>query len=156
MPRVTKAELERVNDILARANGSLARANADLQEELNNSRERSRSRKRKTQFVPEPLSAAGHRALEIVCKHHRDPVIEEQRATIARLRNEHARQIAAKDAEIADYRIGNGQIRHVLQAAHQMSDHGVHIQNQTVAEYVRKLYIKYNEITTDILFGVRR
>ena len=75
---------------------------------------------------------------------------------MARLRNEHSRQIADKDAEIADYRIGNGQIRHVLQAAHQMSDHGVHIQNQTVAEYVRKLYIKYNEITTDILFGVRR
>ena len=81
---------------------------------------------------------------------------DRQRATIARLRNEHARQIADKDAEIADYRIGNGQIRHVLQAAHRMPDAGVHIQNQTVAEYVRKMYVKYNNITTDILFGVRR
>ena len=142
MPRVTKADLEREN--------------ADLKAELNKARERSRSRKRKGRFEAEPLSAASYRALEIVCKHNRDPVIEEQRATIAKLRQEHSRQIAAKDAEIADYRVGKGQIRHVLQAAHQMDDRGVHIQNQTVAEYVRKLYIKYNEITTDILFGVRR
>ena len=91
-----------------------------------------------------------------MCKHNRDPVIEEQRATIAKLRQEHARQIANKDAEIADYRIGNGQIRHVLLAAHRMSDLGVHIQNQTVAEYVRKLFSKYNELSSDILFGIRR
>ena len=142
MPRVTKADLEREN--------------TELKAELNKARERSRSRKRKAQFVAEPLSAAGHRALEIVCKHHRDPVIQEQRATIARLRNEHARQIAAKDAEIADYRIGNGQIRHVLQAAHRLADQGLHVENQTVAEYVHKLYGKYSDIATDILFGVRR
>ena len=142
MPRITKADLEREN--------------AELKAELEQRRERSRSRKRKAQFVAEPLFTASYRAMDIVCKHHRDPVIEEQRATIAKLRNEHSRQIADKDAEIADYRIGNGQIRHVLQAAHQMYDTGVHIQNQTVAEYVRKMYVKYNEITTDILFGVRR
>ena len=142
MPRVTKADLEREN--------------AELKAELNKARERSRSRKRKVRFEAEPLSAAGYRALEIVCKHNRDPVIEEQRATIAKLRQEHSRQIAAKDAEIADYRIGKGEIRHVLLAAHRMADLGSHVQNQTVAEYVRKLYIKYNEITTDILFGVRR
>ena len=142
MPRVTKADLEREN--------------AELKAELNKARERSRSRKRKVHFEAEPLSAAGYRALDIVCKHNRDPVIEEQRATIAKLRKEHARQIADKDAEIADYRIGNGQIRHVLQAAHRMYDDGLHVQNQTVAEYVRKMYVKYNEITTDILFGVRR
>ena len=131
MPRVTKADLEREN--------------ADLKAELNEARERSRSRKRKVRFEAEPLSAAGYRALDIVCKHNRDPVIEEQRATIAKLRQ-----------EIADFRIGKGEIRHVLQAAHRMADLGSHVQNQTVAEYVRKLYIKYNEITTDILFGVRR
>ena len=142
MPRVTKADLEREN--------------AELKAELNEARERSRSRKRKVRFEAEPLSAAGYRALDIVCKHNRDPVIEEQRATIAKLRQEHSRQIADKDAEIADYRIGKGQIRHVLLAAHQMSDLGSHVQNQTVAEYVRKMYIKYNEISTDILFGVRR
>ena len=156
MPRVTKADLERENGSLARENTAIALENADLKAELEQRRERSRSRKRKVHFEAEPLSAAGHRALEIVCKHHRDPVIQEQRATIARLRNEHARQIADKDAEIADYRIGNGQIRHVLQAAHRMGETGVHIQNQTVAEYVQKLYRKYNDITTDILFGVRR
>jgi len=156
MPRVTKADLERENASLARENTDLALENADLKEELNKSRERSRSRKRKVHFEAKPLSAAGHRALEIVCKHHRDPVIEEHRATIAKLQMKHAGQIADKDAEIADYKIGEGQIRHVLQAAHQMPDNGVHIQNQTVAQYVRKLYIKYNEITSDILFGVRR
>ena len=142
MPRVTKADLEREN--------------AELKAELNKARERSRSRKRKVHFEAEPLSASGYRALDIVCKHNRDPVIEEQRATIAKLRKEHARQIANKDAEIADYRIGNGQIRHVLQAAHRMSDVGVHAQNQTVAEYVRKLFNKYNELSSDILFGIRR
>ena len=142
MPRVTKADLEREN--------------AELKAELNEARERSRSRKRKVRFEAEPLSAAGYRALDIVCKHNRDPVIEEQRATIAKLRKEHARQIANKDAEIADYRIGNGQIRPVLQAAHRMADLGVHVQNQTVAEYVRKLFTKYNELSSDILFGIRR
>ena len=142
MPRVTKADLEREN--------------ADLKAELNKARDRSRSRKRKVHFEAEPLSAAGYRALDIVCKHNRDPVIEEQRATIAKLRKEHARQIADKDAEIADYRIGNGQIRPVLLAAHRMSDLGLHVQHQTVAEFCRKMYIKYHEIATDVLFGIRR
>ena len=142
MPRVTKADLEREN--------------ADLKAELNKARERSRSRNRKVHFEAEPLSAAGYRALEIECKHDRDPVIEEQRATIAKLRKEHSRQIADKDAEIADYRIGNGQIRHVLHAAHRMSDLGLHVQHQTVAEYIRKMWIKYHEMSSDILFGIRR
>ena len=142
MPRVTKADLEREN--------------ADLKAELNKARDRSRSRKRKVHFEAEPLSAAGYRALDIVCKHNRDPVIEEQRATIAKLRKEHARQIADKDAEIADYRIGNGQIAPVLMAAHQMADDGHHVQNQTVAEYLRKMFSKYNGLTSEMLFGIRR
>jgi hypothetical protein len=149
MPRVTKADLERDN-------ADLEWENAELKAELNKARERSRSRNRKVRFEAEPLSAAGYRALEIVCKHNRDPVIEEQRATIAKLRKEHSRQIADKDAEIADYRIGNGRIRHVLHAAHQMSDRGLHVQHQTVAEFCRKKYIKYHEIATDVLFGIRR
>jgi len=142
MPRITKADLEREN--------------AELKAELEQRRERSRSRKRKVHLEAKPLSAAGHRALEIVCKHHRDPVIQEHRATIARLRNEHARQIADKDAEIADYRIGNGQIAPVLMAAHQMADDGHHVQNQTVAEYLRKMFTKYNAIPSEMLFGIRR
>ena len=70
MPRVTKADLEREN--------------AELKAELEQRRERSRSRKRKAQFVAEPMSAAARRALDVVCRHDRDGVIEEQRATIAR------------------------------------------------------------------------
>ena len=70
MPRITKADLEREN--------------AELKAELEQRRERSRSRKRKAQFVAEPMSAAARRALDVVCRHDRDGVIEEQRATIAR------------------------------------------------------------------------
>jgi hypothetical protein len=72
------------------------------------------------------------------------------------LRNEQARQIADKDAEITDYRIGNGQILPVLMAAHRMADDGHHVQNQTVAEYLRKMFSKYNGLTTEMLFGIRR
>jgi hypothetical protein len=54
--------------------------------------------------------------LEIVCKHDRDPVIEEQRATIARLQKEHARQIAFKDDEIKDLKLGKGPIGLILLA----------------------------------------
>ena len=70
MPRVTKADLEREN--------------AKLKAELEQRRERSRSRTRRAQFVAEPMSATTRRALDVVCKHNRDGVIEEQRATIAR------------------------------------------------------------------------
>jgi branched-chain amino acid transport system substrate-binding protein len=70
MPRVTKADLEREN--------------AELKAELAQRRERSRSRHRKAQFVAAPMDATTRRALDIVRKHDRDGVIEEQRATIAR------------------------------------------------------------------------
>jgi len=71
MPRVTKADLEREN--------------AELKAELVQRRERSRSRHRKAQFVAAPMDATTRRALDVVRKHDRDGVIEEQRATIARL-----------------------------------------------------------------------
>ena len=83
MPRVTKADLEREN--------------AELKAELAQRRERSRSRHRKAQFVAAPMDATTRRALDIVRKHDRDGVVEEQRATIAR-----------QAQEIADLRNGSG------------------------------------------------
>ena len=70
MPRVTKADLEREN--------------AELKAELEQRRERSRSRHRKVHFDASPMDATTRRALDVVRKHDRDSVIEEQRATIAR------------------------------------------------------------------------
>ena len=158
MSRMTKAMLETQNTQLVIQCAQHQQEIRELKAELAaRSRERSRTPPRvQPHFEAKPLSAAGYRALEIVCKHDRDPVIEEQRATIARLPNEHAREIAWKDAQIEDYRIGNGQIAPVLLAAHRMSDLGVHIRNQTVAEYVRAMYVKYNNIGAELLFGVRR
>ena len=89
MPRVTKADLEREN--------------AELKAELAQRRERSRSRHRKAQFVAAPMDATTRRALDIVRKHDRDGVIEEQRATIAR-----------QAQEIAALRKGSGPIGPIL------------------------------------------
>ena len=102
MPRVTKADLEREN--------------VELKAELEKARDRSRSRNRKVHVEANPLSAAGYMALEIVCKHDRDPVIEEQRAIIARLRKEHAKEVSAKDNEIKDLKLGKGPIGLILLA----------------------------------------
>jgi hypothetical protein len=57
-----------------------------------------------------PISNAARAALDVVCKHDADPRVEEQRATIVRLQQE----LAAKDAEIADLRIGKGPIGPIL------------------------------------------
>ena len=89
MPRVTKADLEREN--------------AELKAELVQRRERSRSRRRKVQFVAAPMDATTRRALDVVRKHDRDGVIEEQRATIAR-----------QAQEIAALRNGSGPIGPIL------------------------------------------
>ena len=64
----------------------------ELQVELESRRDRSRSRRRKAEFKVEPISARTMRALDIVCKRDRDPVIEEQRKTIAK----QAQEIAAR------------------------------------------------------------
>ena len=89
MPRVTKADLEREN--------------AELKAELVQRRERSRSRRRKVQFVAAPMDATTRRALDVVRKHDRDGVVEEQRATIAR-----------QAQEIAALRNGSGPIGPIL------------------------------------------
>ena len=100
MPRVTKADLEREN--------------AELKAELAQRRERSRSRHRKAQFVAAPMDATTRRALDIVRKHDRDGVVEEQRATIARLVQERAATLAKHAAEKKALEEGSGRMGPVI------------------------------------------
>ena len=98
MPRITKADLEAET--------------VRLKAELKQYRDRSRSRKRKAQFEVAPMSATSRRALDIVRKHDRDGVIEEQRVTITK----QAQEIMKLGEKIADLRLGNGPIGPVLAA----------------------------------------
>ena len=100
MPRVTKADLEREN--------------AELKAELAQRRERSRSRHRKAQFVAAPMDATTRRALDIVRKHDRDGVIEEQRATIARQAQEMAAVLAKHADEKKALEEGSGRIAPII------------------------------------------
>ena len=100
MPRVTKADLEREN--------------AELKAELEQRRERSRSRRRKVQFVAAPMDATTRRALDVVRKHDRDGVVEEQRATIARLVQERAALIAQHADEKKALEEGSGRMGPIL------------------------------------------
>ena len=100
MPRVTKADLEREN--------------AELKAELVQRRERSRSRHRKAQFVAAPMDATTRRALDVVRKHDRDGVIEEQRATIARLVQERAALLAKHAQEKKALEEGAGRMGPVI------------------------------------------
>jgi hypothetical protein len=100
MPRVTKADLEREN--------------AELKAELVQRRERSRSRHRKAQFVAAPMDATTRRALDVVRKHDRDGVVEEQRATIARQAQEMATVLAKHADEKKALEEGSGRIGQVI------------------------------------------
>ena len=103
MPRVTKADLEREN--------------AELKAELEKCRERSRSRHRKAQFDAAPLSATARRALDVVRKHDRDGVVEEQRATIARLVQERAALVAQHALEKTALEEGAGKMAPIIRKA---------------------------------------
>ena len=100
MPRVTKADLEREN--------------AELKAELAQRRERSRSRHRKAQFVAAPMDATTRRALDIVRKHDRDGVVEEQRATIARLVQERTAANAQHALEKKALEEGSGRMGPII------------------------------------------
>ena len=56
------------------------------------------------------LSSSARAALDVVCKHDTDQMVDDQRATIVRLQQE----LAAKDAENASLRAGNGPIGPIL------------------------------------------
>ena len=100
MPRVTKADLEREN--------------TELKAELENRRERSRSRHRKAQFDAASMGATARRALDVVRKHDRDGVVEEQRATIARLVQERAALVAQHTQEKTALEEGAGKMAPII------------------------------------------
>ena len=84
MPRITVKGLTAEKKVLEEEITVLLQKNDELQVELESRRDRSRSRRRKAEFKFEPISARTMRALDIVCKRDRDPVIDEQRKTIAK------------------------------------------------------------------------
>ena len=84
MPRITVKGLTAQKKVLEEDIETLLQKNDKLQAELESRRDRSRSRHRKAEFKVEPISARTLRALDIVCKRDRDPVIDEQRKTIAK------------------------------------------------------------------------
>ena len=134
MPRVTKADLEREN--------------AELKAELVQRRERSRSRRRKVQFVAAPMDATTRRALDVVRKHDRDGVVEEQRATIAR-----------QAQEIAALRNGSGPIGPILVANWGQSDLSGSLleklagNREPVGAFIKRMHKMASAVEHELLVG---
>ena len=136
MPRVTKADLEREN--------------AELKAELVQRRERSRSRRRKAQFVAAPMDATARQALDVVRKHDRDGVVEEQRAIIAR-----------QAQEIAALKKGSGPIGPIL-----LANFGLNIsenlratileKREPVAAFIKRLQNMTWAVQTELSIGLHR
>ena len=130
MPRVTKADL--------------ARENAELKAELVQRRERSRSRRRKAQFVAAPMDATTRRALDVVRKHDRDGVVEEQRVTIARLVQERAALLAQHAQEKKALEEGSGRMGPIIlktwrrTALSERQINGILAGEETVFEFVTR------------------
>ena len=116
MPRTTKVDL--------------AAENVRLRIELA-TRDRSRSRRRAAARVEvDATPSASRRALDIVCKHTQDGVVEEQRATIAR-----------QAKEIADLRVGKGPIGPILAESvrrHQSLFDRAMQRTESVADWLRR------------------
>ena len=141
MPRVTKADLERqVAD--------LESENVELTTELEQRRERSRSRSRRRKFVAAPMDATTRRALDVVCKHDRDGVVEEQRATIAR-----------QAQEIAALRNGSGPIGPILVANWGHSDLSESLlekltgNREPVGAFIKRMHKMASAVEHELLVG---
>ena len=99
-----------------------------------------------------PLSNAARAALDVVCRHDTGARVEDQRATIAGLRQE----LAAKDVEIADLRDGKGAIGPIL-ASHMSCDNAIsrHTMEmtETVAEFVDRVRWLAHCVTENLAWG---
>ena len=149
MPRVTKADL--------------ARENAELKAELVQRRERSRSRRRKAQFVAAPMDATTRRALDVVRKHDRDGVLEEQRATIARLVQERAALLAQHARENTALAEGSGRIGPIiLKSWHnpilltEKDRNDILASNETVLSFVKRMRNRMDTIAHEFAWNNRR
>ena len=142
----------------ARAPAALSEANVEAHEfrlefaketlqSFKNKRDRSRSPLRVG-----PLSNAARAALDVVCRHDTGARVEDQRATIARLRQE----LAAKDVEIADLRVGKGAIGPIL-VSHMSCDNAYsrHTMEmtETVAEFVNRVRWLAHCVTENLAWG---
>ena len=138
MPRTTKADLEAENAMLR----------AELA-----TRDRSRSRRRAAlplatsscaaaHVEADAMSSASRRALDVVCRHDRDGVIEEQRATIAR-----------QAKELADLRVGKGPVGPILALAVQdfpsLVDRAMR-RTETVSEWL----IRQGEVARELYYAL--
>jgi len=145
MPRVTKADLEREN--------------AELKAELAQRRERSRSRHRKAQFVAAPMDATTRRALDIVRKHDRDGVIEEQRATIARQAQEMAAVLAKHADEKKALEEGSGRMGPIIikswdpSLLDERQTNNILAGEETVLEFVMRWRRMLNAIEGDLVWN---
>ena len=145
MPRITVKGLTAEKKVLEQEITVLLQKNDELQAELESRRDRSRSRRRKAEFKVEPISARTVRALDIVCKRDRDPVIEEQRKTIAK-----------QAQEIEGLKRGEGLVRPVLLAAFNFAESSAsYIATETMQAYVKRLWSENNNFSQSILFGKR-
>ena len=130
MPRITVKGLTAEKKVLEEEIAVLLQKNDELQVELESRRDRSRSRHRKAEFKVEPISARTMRALDIVCKRDRDPVVEEQRKTIAK-----------QAQEIEGLKRGEGLVRPVLLAAFNFAESSAsYIATETMQAYVKRLW----------------
>ena len=84
-------------------------------------------------------------ALDIVCKRDRDPVIEEQRATIAK-----------QAQEIERLKRGEGLVKPVIIAAFNFSENNTSCNaTETIQAYVKRLWSETNSFSMGILLGNR-
>lgn len=144
MPRITVKGLTAQKKVLEEDITALLQKNDKLQAELESRRDRSRSRHRKAEFKVEPISARTMRALDIVCKRDRDPVIDEQRQTIAR-----------QAQEIEALKRGEGLIKPVLTAAFNLPDNTSCNTTETMQAYVKRLFSENHDSSMGILLGNR-
>ena len=146
MPRVTVKGLTSANELLEHEITLLKQENGVLKTEVQEHRDRSRSRRRKVDFKVEPISSRTRMALDLVCKRDRDHVIDEQRATIAK-----------QAKEIESLKRGEGLIKPVLCAAFDAD--GIHDfntiikQSQTVREHLKYLFSQHDSLSSALLFG---
>ena len=147
MPRVTKADLEREN--------------GELRAKLEQRRERSRSRHRKVQIVAAPMDATARRALDVVRKHDRDGVIEEQRATMTRLVQERAALVAQHAQEKTALEEGAGKMAPIILKTwgnFPLSPHSVEsilANEESVFEFVERMKIVMRALDSEFTWGPR-
>ena len=145
MPRVTVKGLAAENKLLRNEI-------IELEVELHTRRERSRSRHRKVDFKVEPISARTMLALDIVCKHDRDHVVDEQKKTITK----QAQDIERWKQDIERLKRGEGLVKPALMAAFDFPGNDASCNTtETMQEYVKRLWGESNNISTGILFGHR-